>query len=156
MNAARAARSAAPETSTVRADGWVWAAVPGPYPLEGRVRQMLPKVSATGVLMLLAGAAGLWLAGPNLVLSFAGLFALLLGAALVTPILTYTLMGLLAPVLGSVFGSLGRMAARAVVASLSRSAVAVAALVGFAFVVGLRVLKLAPTEARLHEQPTSA
>jgi len=35
-------------------------------------------------------------------------------------------------------------------------AVAVAALVGFAFVVGLRVLKLAPTEARLHEQPTSA
>ena len=35
-------------------------------------------------------------------------------------------------------------------------AVGVAALVGFAFVVGLRVLKLAPTEARLHEQPTSA
>jgi len=35
-------------------------------------------------------------------------------------------------------------------------AVSVAALVGFAFVVGLRVLKLAPTEARLHEQPTSA
>jgi len=35
-------------------------------------------------------------------------------------------------------------------------AVAVAALVGFAFVVGLKVLKLAPTEAKLHEQPTSA
>ena len=35
-------------------------------------------------------------------------------------------------------------------------AVAVAALVGFAFVVGLRLLKLAPTEAKLHEQPTSA
>jgi molybdopterin-containing oxidoreductase family membrane subunit len=35
-------------------------------------------------------------------------------------------------------------------------AVSVAALVGFAFVVGLRVLKLAPTEAVLHEQPTSA
>jgi Ni/Fe-hydrogenase subunit HybB-like protein len=35
-------------------------------------------------------------------------------------------------------------------------ALAVAALVGLAFVVGLRILKLAPTEARLHGQPTSA
>lgn len=95
--------------------------------LEVRLRRVLPRVTLAGGLFLLAGA-GL-LALPGLVVSFAGLFSVILGAALLAPGATVFFMNLLRPVMGALFGILGRMAAGGVVASLSRTAVAIAALV---------------------------
>jgi putative ABC transport system permease protein len=96
--------------------------------LEGRLRRSLPRAAALGVALLALGAALLALPG-GLVLSFAGLFAVILGFALLAPGATVLLMSLLRRPLGALFGVLGRMAAGGVVASLSRTAVAIAALV---------------------------
>ncbi|HYH44616.1 MAG TPA: FtsX-like permease family protein, partial [Thermoanaerobaculia bacterium] len=95
--------------------------------LEARLRRVLPRVTLAGAVLLAAGA-GL-LAFPGLVVSFAGLFSVILGSALLAPGATVVFMNLLRPVMGAMFGILGRMAAGGVVASLSRTAVAIAALV---------------------------
>jgi putative ABC transport system permease protein len=95
--------------------------------LEARLRRVLPRVTLAGAALLAVGA-GL-LAFPGLVVSFAGLFAVILGSALLAPGATVFFMNLLRPVMGAMFGILGRMAAGGVVASLSRTAVAIAALV---------------------------
>jgi putative ABC transport system permease protein len=62
------------------------------------------------------------------VLSFSALFAITIGAAALTPLVTLLLMQLARPAMGRAFGLLGRMAARDVVATLSRTSVAIAAL----------------------------
>src|SRR6185369_12381262 len=95
--------------------------------LEARLRRSLPRATALG-LGLLAAGGGLLLP-RNLAVSFAGLFAVILGCALLVPVATVLLMGLLRRPLGALLGVLGRMAAGGVVASLSRTAVAIAALV---------------------------
>lgn len=95
--------------------------------LEGRLRKALPRVTLAGAGLLLLGA-GL-LAIPELLVSFTGLFAVILGTALLAPGGTVLLMRVLRPPMGALFGILGRMAAGGVVASLSRTAVAIAALV---------------------------
>jgi putative ABC transport system permease protein len=95
--------------------------------LEARLRRALPRATAFGAGLLLLGAGLLIPSG--LAASFAGLFAVIVGCAVLTPGATVLLMRLLRRPMGALFGILGRMAAQGVVASLSRTAVAVAALV---------------------------
>jgi putative ABC transport system permease protein len=129
--------------------------------LEARLRRALPRASALGGALLLAGGCLLALpAGPiarhlgltsaaagspgtagGLVLGFAGLGAAIVGCALLAPAATVGLMRLLRPALGALLGVRGRMAAGGVVASLSRTAVAIAALmVAVAVTVGIGVM----------------
>ncbi len=95
--------------------------------LEARLRRSLPRTAALGLGLLAAGGA--LLLPRSLAVSFAGLFAVILGCALLAPVATVLLMLLLRRPLGALLGVLGRMAAGGVVASLSRTAVAIAALV---------------------------
>jgi putative ABC transport system permease protein len=97
--------------------------------LEARLRRALPRATAFGVGLLLLGGLMLAIPGRNLGLSFAGLFAVILGCALLAPGATVLLMRLLRRPMGALLGILGRMATGGVVASLSRTAVAIAALV---------------------------
>jgi len=100
--------------------------------LESRLRRALPRATACGVGLLLLGGILLMVPGGrdgNLGLSFAGLFAVILGCALLAPGATVLLMRLLRRPMGALLGILGRMATGGVVASLSRTAVAIAALV---------------------------
>ncbi|HEX2644108.1 MAG TPA: FtsX-like permease family protein [Thermoanaerobaculia bacterium] len=103
--------------------------------LEARLRRALPRASALGAGLLALGGALLALspgtAGSQigLTMSFAGLFGVILGCALLAPGGTVLLMRLLRRPMGALFGILGRLAAGGVVASLSRTAVAIAALV---------------------------
>jgi putative ABC transport system permease protein len=97
--------------------------------LEAGLRRALPRASALGALLLLLGAGLLAIPGELLGVSFAGLFAVILGFALLAPVATVGLMRLLRRPLGALLGVLGKMAANGVVASLSRTAVAIAALV---------------------------
>ncbi len=96
--------------------------------LEARLRRALPRATLLGLGLLLAGAVLLAVPG-SLVLSFVGLFGVILGCALLAPGATVLLMLLLRRPMGALFGILGKMAAGGVVASLSRTAVAIAALV---------------------------
>ncbi len=109
--------------------------------VEGRARRAVPRAAALGVV-LSAGGVGLLLV-PTLALTpaFAGLFAIILGMALLTPLATVAMVGVLRPVAGRVAGILGAMAARGVVTALSRTAPAVAALViAVSVTVGLGIM----------------
>lgn len=113
--------------------------------VEERIRRALPWTTAAGVGLLVLGLGvivtgdsgewglvqGDWVARSSqvgLISAFAALFMIVIGCALLTPGITVVMMSLLRPVLGRVFGMLGRMAARDVVAALSRTSVAIAAL----------------------------
>ena len=77
----------------------------------------------------------------GLVTAFAALFALVIGCALLTPGALILLMLPARIVMGRLFGLLGRMAARDVVAALSRTAIAVAALmVAISVTIGVGVM----------------
>jgi len=95
--------------------------------LEARLRKAMPQAAFTGFGLLLGGLALLF--PRNLVVSFLGLFGVILGCALLAPVATVLLMRVLRRPMGALFGVLGRMAAGGVVAALSRTAVAIAALV---------------------------
>ncbi|HEY3186760.1 MAG TPA: ABC transporter permease, partial [Solirubrobacteraceae bacterium] len=96
--------------------------------LETRTRALVPWSAWSGVALLAAGARVLALPGRSLAVSYAGLFTILLGAALLTPGATVAVVWAAQPLAGAAFGVLGRMATRGVVAALSRTAVVMAAL----------------------------
>jgi len=107
---------------------------------ETDTRRMLPVFTGAAVLLNLIGLL-LLLPPGDLALSFAALTCIIVGGALFTPVALVVLMRLLLPVAAALFGALGRLAARAVVQSLSRSAVAVAALtIAVSVIVGVSVM----------------
>jgi len=108
--------------------------------LESRVRRLLPWLVVAWALLTLAGAA-LLAAGSGLATAFGGLFAVLIAAALLAPPVTAVLMRLVAPLSGRLLGVLGRMAPRDIVRSLSRTSIAVAALMtAVAVIVGVSIM----------------
>ncbi len=96
--------------------------------LETRLRRALPRAVGAGAALLALGG-GLLALGGGLVLAFAALFLVIVGFALLAPPATVGLMRLLRRPMGALFGVLGRMAAGGVVSALSRTGVAIAALV---------------------------
>ena len=96
--------------------------------IESRIRSRLPALSVAGVLVLLAAATLFSIPSRDPRLAFAGLAFVLLGFSLIAPLLTLALATAARPVLGATLGVLGRMAARGVVTSLSRTSVAITAL----------------------------
>jgi len=109
--------------------------------LEARVRHLLPYATGLGLLLLaLAGALLTW-PTRNLLIAFGGLFAIIAGFALLVPLLTLVLSRVVRAPLGWLLGILGRMAARGVAVSLSRTGVAIAALsVAVATTVGVGIM----------------
>jgi putative ABC transport system permease protein len=96
--------------------------------LEARARMLVPRLTAAGLVLVAAGGALLAVDVRSLALSYAGLFTILVGAALLTPAATVAAVRLSQPLASAAFGVLGRMATRGVAAALSRTAVAMAAL----------------------------
>jgi putative ABC transport system permease protein len=97
--------------------------------IEASRRKRVPLAAACGGLVMLLGGAGLLWEPGGIVGGFAGLFAIIVGYALVIPGAVVVLAGALRPVMAAFFGVIGKMAARGVVVSLSRTGVATAALV---------------------------
>jgi putative ABC transport system permease protein len=109
--------------------------------LETRRRRLAPHVAVLGLAVLAGGTALLGVPGVALGPSYVALFAILIGFALLTPLATVLLMRAAEVPLAWAFGALGRMAARGVAAALSRTSVAVAALVvAIATTVGVTVM----------------
>jgi len=109
--------------------------------VERRARRLLPALTL-GALLLMGGGIGvLRIDTRDLVISFAGLFMVLIGGALLTPAALVVTMRLVGPGMGRAFGVLGRMAPRAITRSLSRTSVAVAALtLAVSAIVGVSVM----------------
>ncbi|MDX1607295.1 MAG: ABC transporter permease, partial [Candidatus Competibacterales bacterium] len=105
--------------------------------LEARWQAALPRFSLAGLALVLTGALVLWFS-DGLVGGFAGLFALVIGCALLCPVALVGMAALAARLPG---GELWRMAVRGTVRQLSRTGVAAAALaVAFSATVGVGVM----------------
>ena len=75
------------------------------------------------------------------ILSYTGLFSLIVGLAFLTPHMTNLAMKLIRPIMTKLFGVLGSMATRGVQAELSRTSVAIAALmVAISAAIGLGIM----------------
>ena len=96
--------------------------------LESRFSGNTPLISMVGIGIIAVGCVLVILPFDTLITPFAGLAALMLGGAMLTPASVILLGRALAPVLGKAFGALGALAARGLSASISRTAVAIAAL----------------------------
>ena len=111
--------------------------------IEERARTALYWVSGVGVGVLLLGIA-LLIPEWHLIITFVGIFAIIIGISLLTPILTLGLMHILSglnSVAGKSFNTLIRLAVRDITRSLSRTSVAIAALmVAVSVIVGVGLM----------------
>jgi putative ABC transport system permease protein len=109
--------------------------------VESKVQSIIQRVGVLGVLVALAGATILAIPTRDLVISFGGTSAVVIGLAALTPLVTVTLMHIISKPLGNAFGLLGRLAPRNVIRSQSRTAVAVAALmIAVSVAIGVQVM----------------
>ena len=109
--------------------------------LESKARLAVSRVAIGGLLLIVAGGLLLFLPTRSLVVSFGGTLAVVVGFAMLTPLATtWSMRGVTRPI-GRLWGALGRMAPRDVVRSLSRTSVAVAALmVAVSVTIGVSVM----------------
>jgi len=108
---------------------------------ETNIQSLAPWLAGTGLGVGGLGLVLLVVTEQSILVSYAALLFLLVAAALVTPLAVMGLARAARPALGRLFGVLGRMAARGVVTSLSRTGVAVAALmVAIAATIGVGLM----------------
>ena len=108
--------------------------------LEAGARRGTRRAGWLGLAVLAAGGVVLTVPG-GIVVGFAGLFVVMVGCALVTPAAAVTLLRPIHGVAGAAFGLLGRLATRGIVAALSRTSVAMAALtIAVAAAIGVGVM----------------
>jgi len=108
--------------------------------IETLTRALLTRTTLGGIAVLAAGIA-IMLPTKSLAMGFLGLLVLVLGFALMTPLLTVLMMAVIRPLLARAFGVIGYLPARFVTASLSRTGVAVSALmVAVAVSIGLQLM----------------
>jgi putative ABC transport system permease protein len=96
--------------------------------LEGKTQRVVLWLAAAGVVTIGLGVWLLNLPGQGLVSGFGGTLAVVFGSAMLSAFALLGLMRLAGPLLGKAFGFLGRLAAGNLVNALSRTSVAVAAL----------------------------
>ena len=109
--------------------------------LESKAERAARWAAVAGVFLILLGVVTLTLPTRSLIVSFGGTFLVILGFALLTPLVTKTVMNLVRPCLRRTLGILGGMAPRDVSKSLSRTAIAVAALmVAMSVTIGISLM----------------
>ena len=96
--------------------------------LEDKAQHSILLAAGAGSSLILAGCILLVIPTKSLTISFGGTFAIIVGCALLVPIATGYLMRFAVHPLGTIWGTLGRMAPRGVASSLSRTSIAVMAL----------------------------
>jgi len=96
--------------------------------LESKARRVVGWLGIAGLVVIVSSIAFLAIPTKSLVISFAGTAAAVIGFALLSPVTTNWMMSAGSLLTGRIWGVLGRMAPREVVNSISRTSVAVAAL----------------------------
>ncbi len=109
--------------------------------LEAQAQRLVIPITLVALALNVVGVLLLAIQTTDLIVSFTSLACVVVGGALLTPMVLVVAMKLLTPLTTRIFGVLGRMAPRAVSRSLSRTAVAVAALtVAVSVIVGVSVM----------------
>ena len=109
--------------------------------LESKAQRVIHWLGIAGVLIIIIGFIILAFSGSSLLLSFVGTFAAIFGFAILTPTFTVWLMTAANQLTSRIWGLLGRMAPREVINSISRTSIAVAALmVAIAVTIGVSLM----------------
>lgn len=96
--------------------------------LEDRARRLLPALSLAGLAAIAFGVGLLLVPTRSIEISFAGLFFLTIGFALLAPLATVVIGRLALRPANALLGPPGRLGPRSITGALSRTAVAIAAL----------------------------
>lgn len=108
---------------------------------EEKTAELVPYITGAAVISLIIGYLLLQIPTTNLYISFTALFFVIFGGALFTPIMLILSMRFVTPLTSALFGVLGRMAPRAIIRSLSRTSIAVAALtIAVSVIIGVSVM----------------
>ena len=108
--------------------------------IEERSRRAMPWVTIAAIVLLVVGTL-LLIPEWSIVIAFGGLFVIIVGSALLAPPMTLLLMLLIQRITNAISGIIGRMAPRTIVRTLSRTSVAVAALmVSVSVIIGVGVM----------------
>ena len=109
--------------------------------VERRGQRLLPWLAGSGGLTLLLGIVLVQLSGRSMAIGFLALFLVIVGASLMMPLVVRVFAMTTTPLFGRLFGTEGRLAARGITASITRSGLAVAALaVAVAATVGVGIM----------------
>jgi len=109
--------------------------------MEAHARKRQLRMVLLAIGSTLVAAFAFFLSGDSLALGFFGLFCVIIAAALATPVATVAMMAVAGKAVGRLLGVAGSLAARSVVAGLSRTGVAVSALaVAVATVIGIGIM----------------
>ena len=96
---------------------------------ESRLVQRLPTISLIGLIIGLVGGGILLLPNGGIIAGYSSLLFVIIGFSLFIPALMVGLAAVIRPIFGALSGLIGKMSVRGVVTELSRTSVAVAALV---------------------------
>lgn len=96
---------------------------------ESRLAQRLPSLALTGLAVGLVGGGILLFPNGGIIAGYSSLLFVIIGFSLLIPALIVGLSAFIRPILGALNGLIGKMSVRGVVTELSRTSVAVAALV---------------------------
>jgi putative ABC transport system permease protein len=95
---------------------------------ESSLLKKVPAMSITGIATIIAGILILLIPTKNIWLSYFGILPIIIGFALLTPVIIILVEKILSPVFKSLFGITGKIASRSIVQNISRTYVAIAAL----------------------------
>ena len=96
--------------------------------IETGMQRHIPRATLGGLILLAIGLGLMVVPTRSLIISFGGLFGLVLGLALLVPAATILSLKILSPLGQRLFGVMGAMAVQGLSTSLSRTAVAITAL----------------------------
>jgi len=96
--------------------------------LETGLRERMPRLTISGIILSLIGAMILLTPSKKILLSYLGIVPLVLGLSLLTPLIIDLLVRLMTLITTRFSGILGRMSIQGVVTQISRTSVAIAAL----------------------------
>lgn len=96
--------------------------------LESGSRRLIKSVGSMSFVLILGGLGLAYFSGNSINFGLASVFLVLFGFGLLTPVVTLAFMNLIERVFGRFLGILGRLPARMVAAEISRTGLAIAAL----------------------------
>lgn len=95
---------------------------------ESSLLKKVPRMSIAGIIFIAAGAVILFFPSKNIWLSYFGILPVLIGFALLTPVIIILTEKIFSPVYKKLFGITGKIASRSIIQNISRTYIAIAAL----------------------------
>ncbi len=95
---------------------------------ESSLLKKIPGMSIVGFIFIIAGAVILLIPSKNIWLSYLGILPVVIGFALLTPLIIILVEKLFSPLYKKLFGITGKIASRSILQNISRTYIAIAAL----------------------------